>query len=142
MDRSSSTLFRRHSPRKGVETLCSEFQGGLASHGIVTDLSIDGLHIQRPFGKQFGRTIPIEFEIPEVDEVLWAVGEVRFDEVKRAPQGIVGGLGGLVRHTGLRLVHAAERHRRILREYVMDTREVVEDKSHHRSFLMMASCYR
>ncbi len=121
------------------------------SHAIVTDLSPEGLCIERPFGHQQGRTIPIEFEIPEVDEVVWAVGEVRFDEVKRPSLRKRAGLGGLVRHTGLRLTNLAERHRKILREYVMDTchsslnQEAIREESQQPEpahWLMAASCYR
>ncbi len=88
-----------------------------------------------------GRTIPIEFEIPEVDEVMWALGQVCFDEVKHAPPGCTIGIAGMVRSTGLRLVNAAERHKRILREYVMDTwRET--DAEVNDNWLMNAACYR
>ena len=110
-------------------------------HAIVTDLSAEGLRMFRPLGGRHGRTIPIEFEIPEVDEVMWALGEVCFDEVKKAPPGCTIGMAGMVRSTGLRLVNAAERHKRILREYVMDTwRAEDADISDH--WLMSASCYR
>jgi hypothetical protein len=110
-------------------------------HAIVTDLSATGLCLLRPIGERHGRTIPIEFEIPEVDEVLWAVGEVCFDRVKRAPLGCKVGAAGMVRSTGIRLIGAAERHKRILREYVMDTwRELDADISDN--WLMTASCYR
>lgn len=111
-------------------------------HAIVTDLSADGLRLLRPLGgRRHGRTIPIEFEIPEIDEVMWALGEVCFDEVKRAPAGYAMGIGGLIRSTGIRLVNAADRHKRILREYVMDTwrddQAPISD-----NWLMGASCYR
>ena len=110
-------------------------------HAIVTDLSVDGLRIHRPLGGRHGRTIPIEFEIPEIDEVMWALGEVCFDEVKKAPLGSPIGIAGMVRSTGIRLVNAAERHKRILREFVMDTwRE--EDAPTSDNWLMTASCYR
>jgi hypothetical protein len=132
---------RRGSPRVGVETFCSEFQQDTMQHAIVTDLSATGLRILRPPGKSHGLTIPIEFEIPEVDEVVWALGEVCFDQVTRAPAGCTIGIAGLVRSTGVRLIGAAERHKRLLREYVMDTwREL--DADINDNWLMAASCYR
>lgn len=110
-------------------------------HAIITDLSSGGICMFRPLGGRPARTIPVEFEIPEVDEVLWALGEVCFDEIKPAPPGCSIGIAGMVRSTGLRLVNAAERHKRILREYVMDTwREV--DADINDNWLMNASCYR
>ncbi len=132
---------RRRSPRIGVESFCTELQDEVMRHAIVTDLSAEGLCLHRPLGWRHGPTIPIEFEIPEVDEVMWALGEVCFDEVKRAPPGYAIGIGGLIRSTGLRLVNAAERHKRILREYVMDSwrddQAPISD-----NWLMNASCYR
>lgn len=110
-------------------------------HAIVTDLGAGGLCMLRPLGGRHGRTIPIEFEIPDVDEVMWALGEVRFDEVKRAPKGCNIGTAGMVRSTGIRLVGAADRHMHLLREYVMDTyRSTEADISD--DWLMNASCFR
>jgi hypothetical protein len=47
----------------------------------------------------------------------------------------------MVRQTGFRLVSSAERHRKLLREYVMDSWS-----SHHApvsdNWLMNAACYR
>jgi hypothetical protein len=120
-------------------------------HAIVTDLSTEGLRILRPLGGRHGRTIPIEFEIPEIDEVVWALGEVCFDEVKRAPQGSIISSGGMIRSTGLRLVNAAQRHKRILREFVMDSWVEIDIQSDFAqapatndnfNWLMQASCYR
>ena len=88
-------------------------------------------------------------EIPEIDEVVWALGEVCFDEVKRAPAGSLISSGGLVRSTGLRLVNAAQRHKRILREFVMDSwieidfdDEFAQEPAINDNWLMSASCYR
>jgi hypothetical protein len=120
-------------------------------HAIVTDLSTEGLRILRPLGGRHGRTIPIEFEIPEIDEVVWALGEVCFDEVKRAPAGSIISSGGLIRSTGLRLVNAAQRHKRILREFVMDSWVEIDMRcdlaqepaiNDNYNWLMQASCYR
>lgn len=120
-------------------------------HAIVTDLSSEGLRILRPIGGQSARTLPVEFEIPDIDEVVWALAEVCFDEIQRAPKGCVIGSGGLVRSTGLRLVSAAERHKRILREFVMDSWCEIDFDSElaqappindNSLWLMNASCYR
>jgi hypothetical protein len=118
-------------------------------HAIVTDLSTEGLRILRPLGGRHGRTIPIEFEIPEIDEVVWALGEVCFDEVKRAPKGSIISTGGMIRSTGLRLVNAAQRHKRILREFVMDSwceidfdSDFAQQPAINDNWLMSASCYR
>ena len=159
MDQIALGSLRRSSPRVGVETFCTELQDDVIRHAIVADLSTDGLRILRPLGHRHGRTIPIEFEIPEIDEVVWGLGEVCFDEVLRAPKGSLVSTGGLVRSTGLRLVSAASRHKRLLREFVMDSwcdidfapiaAPVVEPRietepivGDNYNWLMGASCYR
>lgn len=132
---------RRSSPRIEVESFCTELQDDRIRHAIVTDLGAEGLRIHRPLGGRHGRTIPIEFELPEVDEIMWALGEICFDEVKHAPEGSPISMAGMVRSTGIRLVSAAERHKRILREYVMDYWRDAEAPIND-NWLMSASCYR
>ncbi len=111
----------REFPRVPVEVFCTELSGEAARHAIAVDLSVDGLRIQRPVGGRTPRELQIEFEIPQVDEVVWARGAIRFDEVWRVPPTVVGGRSGVVRTSGIQLVAAADRHRRLLREFVMDT---------------------
>ena len=116
---------RRNSPRVPVESFCSELDGESLRHALVVDLSPDGLRLQRRLGGERRRDLALEFEIPEIDEIVWARGEICFDQVWRvAPDGR-GGLSGLLRTSGIRIVAAAERHRRLLREYVFETRRRV-----------------
>lgn len=151
MDKIDLGALRRTSPRVGVETFCTELQEDMMRHAIVTDLSSEGLRILRPIGGRSARTLPVEFEIPDIDEVVWALAEVCFDEIQRAPKGCIIGTGGLVRSTGLRVVSAAERHKRILREFVMDSWCEIDFDSEfaqapaindNHLWLMNASCYR
>ena len=150
MDKIARGALRRISPRVRVETFCTELQDDMMRHAIVTDLGSEGLRLIRPLGARHGRTIPIEFEIPEIDEVVWALGQVCFDEVKRAPPGSIISTGGMIRSTGLRLVKAAQRHKRILREFVMDSwcdvdfdePELAPEPAIDHNWLMSASCYR
>ena len=51
--------------------------------------------------------VQLEFELPEVDEIVWAKGEVCFDRLRPSATGPV-------RSTGIRLVAAATRHLRML----------------------------
>lgn len=97
-----------------MDSLCSEVVGQGLRDALVIDLSEDGLRIQRPIGGPRTRSLQIELEIPGLDELVWAAGEICFDEVWRVPSGIT-------RTSGVRLVAAASRHRRLLREYVEDT---------------------
>lgn len=125
---------RRFGPRIPVESLCAELTGGAFRHALVVDLSEDGLRIERPFGGPRTRRLQLELEIPGVDEVGWAAADVCFDEVRRAGASIV-------RTTGLRLVSAAQRHRRILREYVHDCWATLRRETDIGAYLASASCY-
>src|SRR5688500_3848192 len=104
---------RRTGPRIVVDSLCSEVVGQDLRDALVVDLSEEGLRLQRPLGGPRTRSLQLELEIPGIDELVWASGEICFDEVWRVPAGIT-------RTSGVRLVAAAQRHRRMLREYVED----------------------
>jgi len=103
-------------------------------------MSTEGLRIQRPLGGSRSRTLQLEFEIPEFDEIVWATGVVCFDQVWRLPPTPDGGLSGVIRTSGIKLLHAAERHKRMLREYVMETVRRIEFP--FADEMMSAACYR
>lgn len=105
---------RRSQPRIPVEALCAEVAERGDQFGFVVDLSANGLRIEQPLaGRREGRIVQLEFELPGVDEIVWAKGEVCFDRLRRAsPEAAV-------RSTGVRLVAAASRHLRMLRDWVM-----------------------
>jgi hypothetical protein len=109
---------RRLTPRIPTETLCAELTGDEERYGLIVDLSEDGLRIQRPLaGGRSGPIVQLEFELPGVDEIVWAKGEVCFDQLWRAQVSPTGTL----RTTGYRLVAAAQKHLRLLRDYVHET---------------------
>ena len=72
--------------------------------------------------------------MPEIDEVMWARGDVVFDQL--VPDPVHGGPFGLLRRTGYRIALAAARDLRLLRDYVYATYRPTFDS------LMLASCYR
>ena len=130
--------YRREGPRIGVEAMCWELVDGREASGLAIDLSASGLCIERPYcGGQTRREVPLQLEIPGIDEIMWARGEACFDVVVPVPRGRGGPLG-LLRRTGYRIVLAAQRDRRMLKEFVVET---------HRARLepvldyAMASCY-
>ncbi len=85
------------------------------------------------------RTLQLEIEVPEVDEIVWAKGEICFDEVHRVRSATGLGLSGLVRTSGVRVVAASSRHTRMLREYVYDT---WNRRQRETDWAVRASCYR
>ena len=134
---------RRSSPRIGIEALCWEVIGEREMSSLVVDLSTEGARLERPFlpsyrepvlelgpagkstyvappprPKHLERVIPLQLEIPEIDEVMWARGDVVFDEVVQVKQN--GGPFGLVRRTGFHIALSASRDMRLLRDYVFE----------------------
>lgn len=122
-----------------METFCSELVERGELPGLVVDLGEGGLRLERPYlGGATPSEILLEVEVPEVDEVMWARAAVCFDRVRPAPRGVHGGPFGMLRQTGLRILDAAARDLRLLRDYVFEKRRaeqtVLED-------LGLASCY-
>lgn len=118
---------KRLLPRVPVETLCSEVVDEQEQLGLVVDLSAGGLCLERPLhGRRSGRVVQLAFELPEVDEIVWAKGEICFDRYRRRPDA-----PGAVRATGVRLVAAASRHLRMLRDWVTaaaEARRALDDE--------------
>ncbi|MEZ4401548.1 MAG: PilZ domain-containing protein [Kofleriaceae bacterium] len=132
---------RRLMPRIDVETFCSELVDGRDRPGLVVDLSPEGARLERPYtGGPTPREVLLELEVPEIDEVIWARGEVCFDQVRQAPLGRGGSLG-LLRTTGVRIVTAAVRDLRLLRECVVESYRAKRARERVDAQLFDASCY-
>ncbi len=127
----------RKTPRIEVETFCSELVGRGEQPGLVIDLGEGGFRLERPYtGGATPREVLLEVEVPEVDEVMWARAMVCFDRVRPAPRGVHGGPFGMLRQTGLRIMDAASRDLRMLRDYVFEKQRAEQLD------LSFASCYR
>jgi hypothetical protein len=112
---------RRESPRIGIEALCWELVGDTERSGIAVELSPEGVRIERPYtGGPTRREVPLQLEVPGIDEVMWAKADACFDHLVPAT-GPAGGPLGLLRRTGYRIVAAAARDLRQLRELVIET---------------------
>jgi hypothetical protein len=113
--------FRREGPRIDVEAMCWELVDRHEISGLAVDLSSMGLRIERPYvGGATRREVPLQLEVPGIDEIMWAKGDAMYDVV--VPEnGPLGGAMGLMRRTGYRLVMAAARDLRLLKEFVMET---------------------
>lgn len=110
---------KRLDPRIPVESLCSEVVDDREHFGVLVDLSPQGVRLERPLGgRRDGRIVQLEFELPDADEIIWAKGEVCFDRYRQ-----ITGQPTPVRTTGVRLVAAASRHLRMLRDWVAATVE-------------------
>lgn len=131
---------RRLAPRVGVLALCSELVADTERPGMVVDLSPEGLRIERPYvGGRTPREISVELEVPDIDEVIWTRGVVCFDAIRPAPRGVYGGPFGFLRTTGLRIVAAASRDLRLLRDCVFELYRA--RRAEEAVGLLDASCY-
>jgi hypothetical protein len=107
-------LLKRLYTRIAVDSLCSELVDDREHFGNVLDLSAEGIRFMRPIGgRRDSSIVQLEFEIPDADEIVWACGEVVFDRYSWRSEGAAP-----VRTTGVRLVAAATRHLRMLRDWV------------------------
>src|ERR1051326_1923038 len=110
---------RRTSPRIDVEALCWEMIGDEEISGLVVDLSSEGARLERPYvGGRIAGSVPLQLEVPGIDEVMWAKGEVVFDQLVPPARATPF---GLLRRTGYRIALAAARDLRLLRDYVYST---------------------
>jgi hypothetical protein len=98
--------------------LASEVVHDREQLGLVLDLSPGGLRLERRFfGRRNSNIVQLEFVLPEVEELVWAKGEICFDRLRPTP-------AGPIRSTGLRLVAATSRHLRFIKDWVMATAEI------------------
>ena len=124
---------RRSSPRIDVEALCWEVVDDREISSLIVDLSADGARLERPYlGGRIQREVPLQIEVPGIDEVMWARGDVVFDQLVPGSKGPFN----LLRRTGYRIAIAAARDLRLLRDYVYEMTRIAESE------LMFASCYR
>jgi hypothetical protein len=113
---------RRVSPRIDVEALCWEIIGEKETSALAVDLSTEGLRIERPYlGGRIEREMPLQLEVPGIDEVMWAKADVVFDKV--VPAKVNAGPFGLIRRTGFHIALAAARDLRMISDFVYDRYE-------------------
>ena len=89
----------------------------------MLDLSALGLRIERPFDPDSASpVVQLEIELPGIDEIVWARGDVTFANL--TPMGGVhpNGQPRFWCRAGVRLRRMASSERRLLRDYVIETR--------------------
>lgn len=129
---------RRVSPRIDIEALCWEVVDERETSALIVDISTQGARIERPYlGGRIQREAPLQFEVPGIDEVMWAKGDVVFDRL--VPVRANGGPFGLIRRTGYHIAIAAARDLRMLRDYVYEMHRKSREKSD--LDLALAACY-
>ena len=110
-----------------MEALCWEMFDDSENSALVVDLSTEGARVERPYtGNRLQREVPLQLEVPGLDEVMWAKGCVMFDTLVSSKSPSAGPFG-LLRRTGYRIVLAAQRDLRSLREYVFETHRAIRE---------------
>lgn len=121
---------RRVVPRTAVTARCWEVTNDKEQRGLVVDLSWEGVRLERPFlAGARGEHVQLEIDVPGLGEVIWAKAGPCFDQLVPAPAGsALGGPMGLVRRTGYRLLAAASRDLRLLRDYLFEQRRLESER--------------
>ncbi len=95
----------------------------MLSHAVLRDVSAIGVRLERPFDPRTARRqVQLEIELPGLDEVVWARGEVTFAVLTPLPGKTIDGAPRFWCRAGLRLAGVCQRERRLLRDYVLETR--------------------
>jgi PilZ domain len=124
---------RRQNARITVDTLASEIAPDRERAALLVDVSESGLRLERPLvSGRSGRILQVEFDIPGYDDLIWASGEVCFDRLLQKDRR-------LVRATGLRFVQAAQRHLRVLREFVVETARLADRRAREDAWWLRAT---
>lgn len=114
---------RRIAPRITVDGLCGVVAGSDLRHASMTDLSPIGVRLELPFdAERASSTVWLEIELPHVDEIVWARGEVSFAHLSPLGGYHPNGQPRLWCRAGLRINAVSSSDRRLLRDYVIETR--------------------
>lgn len=114
---------RRLAPRIPVDGLCGVVANQDLRHAAMVELSAIGLRIELPFDRAAAsRTLQLEIELPGVDEIIWARGLVTHAHLSPMGGRHADGQPRLWCRAGIHLDAAAWRDRRLLRDYVIESR--------------------
>jgi hypothetical protein len=114
---------RRLAPRVRLDGLCGVVSKDELRHAALLDLSALGIRIERMFDPAVAsRVVQLEIELPGTDEIVWASGEVTFAHLSPLGGHHPDGQPRLRCRAGIRIERVAGRERRLLRDYVIETR--------------------
>ncbi len=121
----------RVAPRIRLDGFCSVMVDGRERHAVLLDLSANGVRVERPFEPaQNGKIVQLELELPGIDEVVWAKGEVCFARLSPLPRRPIDAERPeaeieprFVCRAGIRIAAVASRDRQLMRDYVIELRK-------------------
>jgi hypothetical protein len=101
---------RRTAPRVPVSVYLSQYVDGETHRCFVTNLSADGLYMERPMGSFLRTSSKVQLEIPlpdQEDDSIWASAEIVYDS-----------FDALFHGTAVRFVAMSERDRARLSTFI------------------------
>jgi hypothetical protein len=102
---------RRSDSRIRTEMFLNQYVKEQPYRALATNLSPTGLFLQKlavPIARH-NSSVGLEFELPGTGEIIWARAESRFDSVASD-----------FHLTGLRFTAMAQKHQRLIRDFVRD----------------------
>lgn len=113
---------RRRAPRISVDGFCGVVTNdNELHHATMSDLSMLGLRIERPFDpKTASPIVQLEIELPGIDEVVWVSAAVTHAHLTPMPGRTADGQPRFWCKAGLRIANASQRELRLLRDYVVE----------------------
>jgi hypothetical protein len=114
---------RRLAPRICLDGLCGVVSKDELRHAALLDLSALGLRLERVFDPATAsRMVQLEIELPGTGDMVWARGEVTFAHLSPMGGRHPDGQPRFLCRAGIRIDRVAGRERRLLRDYVIETR--------------------
>ncbi len=116
---------RRERERVPLGLLLDEYVDERRHRAMALNVSPTGLYLDRIFGAglqrlQLGRddrTVQLEFTLPETNESIWALAEICYDNVGELRDRLA-----VVHGTGVRFTAMAEKHQRLIYDFVFEQR--------------------
>jgi hypothetical protein len=108
------TLNQRSEYRIYLQMFMDEHVDNKSHRCMAVNLSPGGLYLNRLIAPMLREkpVVGLEFELPETSEVVWARGEICYDSMDKYFHG-----------TGVRFTGMAQKHERLVRDYVYEQRE-------------------
>jgi hypothetical protein len=115
---------RRDLDRVPVEIFLNQYVDDRLHRAVTANVSPTGLYVNRLLHRRAqlmtrgSRFVQLEFALPGTSDVLWALGEVRHDELE-LPLGRAEERA-LLHGTGIHLVEIARGHAQLLHDFVAE----------------------
>jgi len=118
---------RRRASRISLDGLCGVVANDDLTHASLRDLSDVGVRLERVFDPKTARPIvQLEIELPGIDEVVWARAIVKHAVLTPLPGRTADGQPRFWCRAGLRLGGVCQRERKLLHDYVFESRRAIE----------------